>query len=145
MATSNPYLAISLQFHYTHGFGARAPFFDALKDQRALGSQCSQCGRCWYPPRHTCPHDHTTTAWCDLVPRGSLLQVTNGPGSIPLASDSGDLLWALIQVDGCSNAMLARVTGPPDGVYTNVRVVLVGHDNAPAHPIQYAVFAPVTE
>lgn len=142
MAAPDPYITLALEFRYRHGFGALAPFFEALEQQRAAGTQCPRCGRCWYPPRLTCPHDFADAAWCELAPHGTVVQLTHGPGAIPLGAGSGDLAWGLVRLDGCDNGMLARLVDASGDVQRGTRVSLLGAETTPGHPIQHAVFAP---
>lgn len=143
MHSGDPYLTISLTFRYRHGFGALAPFFEALEEGRAVGTRCPRCSACWFPPRLTCPYDFADAVWCELPPYGAVRQVTHGPGSIPLSSISDEMMWALVQLDGCENSMLARLTDLSGGAKQGARVQLVGDsENEAEHPIQHAVFSP---
>jgi len=142
MPSREAYISIPLRFRYHHGFAALAPFFQALEEQRAVGTQCPQCGRCWYPPRVTCPNHRAQTGWCELAPHGTVTQITHGPGSIPLAGGAEELIWGLVQLDGCNNAILARLVDASSRVQRGTRVTLVGTGRRSSHPIQQAVFAP---
>jgi len=135
------YDRLELALRYHRGYGELAPYLLALAEGCLLGASCPGCDRCWCPPRAICPNDGYTTEWLQLPPTGTLLQRTDGPGALPLTGRSGELAWGLVRIDGCVNAMTARLVADDAMVVPRSRVQLVDGIDTPAHPAQYAVFA----
>jgi len=135
------YDSLELTLRYHHGYGELAPYLLALAEGRLLGASCPSCDRCWCPPRSICPTDGYTTEWLRLAPTGTLLHRTDGPGALPLSGHSGELAWALVRIDGCVNAMTARLVADEPMAVPGSRVQLVDAISTPAHLAQYAVFA----
>jgi uncharacterized protein len=117
-------IPISTTFRYTHPLGARAPYFEGLKEGRAIASRCAVCGRRSFPPQHCCG---TGFVWEELV----------GNGTIVVSSDG----FALIAMDGANNLTLGALRQP---VSPGGRVRIAAAPGPVDHPSQAVFFHVVT-
>lgn len=106
--------------HYRHPLGARAPYFEGLRQARAIASRCPTCGRAWFPPRHCCA---TGFHWEELAGTGTVVAVTDG--------------FALVAMDGAENLALGIL---PAAAAVGCRVVLATAPLPVEHPAAAAVF-----
>ena len=137
-----PLTPLRLTFDYTHGHGALAPYFDALRNGRVLASACPRCGKSWCPPHLVCPHDHVDTQPCELSGSGTVVAATTTMSTLPLRRVAALHVFALVRLDGAENAMLARLGIEPEHAKPGLRVRLaVARDEIP-HPAQAAWFVP---
>jgi uncharacterized OB-fold protein len=108
MTNKSPHtVSLTTTFEYAHPLGALAPYFEALAEGRALGAKCSRCAKVWFPPRIVCTCGEAT-AWEHLSGTGTIEVLTKGPGTVPLSTTSGDLVFALVRFDGADNLALVR-------------------------------------
>jgi uncharacterized OB-fold protein len=136
---------LSLDLHWTHGRGDLDPFFAALEQGRILGARCPDCGKTVVPPRPRCVVDGARMTPLDLPPTGIIRQVTTGAAS-PLLPGTGQATFALVQMTGADNSLLARISGGGTVVAAGTKVRLApaqGPDKASAtHPSQWLHFVP---
>ena len=117
-------IPIVTTFHYTHPLGARGPYFDGLRQGRAVASRCAECGRGYFPPRHCCGPE---LRWEELPGSGTVVAATDG--------------FALIAMDGADNLALGVLREPaPPGC----RVRMARAPEQVEHPAQAAFFQVVT-
>lgn len=133
-------LTLALQLRYAHTPGALRPYFEALQQGQALGSQCPRCQRNWFPPRLLCPHDRSATEWIRLSGRGRIINVTSGTSRLPLARTSTHHCFALVALDGAVNMSFARIVGDERALQAGARVRLTAVAAATPHPAQSACF-----
>lgn len=107
-------------FHYTHPLGARGPYFDGLRQGRAVASRCAECGRCFFPPRYCCGSE---LRWEELPGSGTVVVATNG--------------FALIAMDGADNLALGVLREPASRGW---RVCIAVAPGPAAHPAQAVFF-----
>lgn len=113
-------IPLSMTLRYSHPLGRRAPYFEGLRNGRAIASRCKECGRGWFPPRHCCG---TGFHWEELA----------GTGTVSVATDD----FVLVAMDGAHNLALGVIHGPARAG-DRVRMTLAG--GTPEHPAQAVFF-----
>lgn len=131
---------LSLLVTWRHGRGGLAPFFAALEQGRILGARCSTCGGTVAPPRVRCAKDGAQMMPVDLPPTGIVRQVTTGVASSLLGAEADEPTFALIQVTGSDNCLLARISATKARVAVGAKVRLARIVRAAKHPAQLLVF-----
>lgn len=131
---------LALTLSWRHGRGAFGPFFAALEQGRILGAVCPMCGRTVTPPKDRCSVDGAELVPRELPPFGTVRQVTTGAASSLLASKSAEKTFALVQVTGSDNSLLARIAENGRTVHVGATVSLAPVASAVSHPAQLLVF-----
>lgn len=131
---------LSLTLTWRHGTGGLTPFFAALQQGRILGGHCPACARITVPPRTRCPVDGSALQVCDLPPTGMVMQITTGaasslPGTGPLPQT-----FALVQITGSDNSILARIDATDGMPRPGDSVRLANPGSSAHHPVQNLVF-----
>ena len=131
---------LSLTLTWRHGTGGLTAFFGALQQGRILGGRCPVCARIVVPPRARCPVDGSALQVCDLPPTGIVMQITTGaasnlPGTGPLPQT-----FALVQITGSDNALLARIDATNGNPRPGDIVSLAHQGSSASHPVQHLVF-----
>jgi len=133
---------IDLQLRYMHTLGALRPYFDGLKAGQARASRCPTCKRTWFPPRLSCPQDHTDIEWITLAGRGQIVSVTAGASRLPLTATRDHYIFALVALDGADNLAFGRAVGDEAALTPGRRVRLTKAPEPAPHPAQCAYFVP---
>ena len=131
---------LALTLSWRHGRGAFGPFFAALEQGRILAAVCPTCGRTVTPPKDRCLFDGAELVPRELPPVGTVRQLTTGSASSLLASKSAEETFALVQVTGSDNSLLARIAGNGRAVQVGASVRLAPVAGAVSHPAQLLVF-----
>ena len=118
-------IPILTTFHYAHPLGARGPYFDGLRQGRAMASRCAECGRGSFPPRHCCGRE---LRWEELPGSGTVVAATDG--------------FALIAMDGADNLALGVLREP---AMPGWRVRMAQTPETVVHPAQATYFQVVTD
>lgn len=133
---------IELHLQYNHAFGDLAPYFTGLMAGKAKAVRCPACGQVWFPPKLSCPQDHTDTEWIELDGGGCVVSVTEGDSRLPLSPKAGHYVFAMIALDGADNLAFGRIVSD-DAIRTGDRVRLTSNPKDTPHPAQVAIFIPV--
>ena len=131
---------LSLLLTWRHGRGGLAPFFSALEQGRILGACCPACGQTVAPPRARRAIDGAQMKPVDPPPTGIARQVTTGSANSLLGAGSDEPTFALIQVTGSDNCILARIAATDAPVALGAKVRLARVVGATNHPVQLLVF-----
>ncbi len=133
MSDSSNYFSLKVELDYTYSLGALKPYFDALVETRALGSNCPTCGKVNFPPRIVCDNDRTDTEWIELNGTGEIIEFSTGRDA-----NGERVVFALIQMNGASNYCLGRLEERDLQVGDLVQINTSGLESA--HPAQRVVF-----
>lgn len=136
---------LDVRLSYRHSHGWLSTFVEGLARCEAMGTRCAECGLVWCPPQRRCPDHDQPLVWHKLTGVGSVIQVTSFEGALPLHSNGGLHVVALIRLEGAENMMLGRLGMPLDAVSTGQRVRLAPAPEPTTHPAQNAWFLPLTE
>jgi uncharacterized protein len=131
---------LALNLAWSHGRGAFGPFFAALEQGRILGAVCPACGRTVTPPQGHCSVDGAELVPRELPPVGTVRQLSTGAASNLLASKSAEETFALVQVTGSDNSLLARIAESGSMLHVGATVRLRPVAGAVLHPAQLLVF-----
>ena len=127
------YFPLKLELDYSYSLGDLKPYFDALREGKALASRCPKCGKTGFPPRLICDDDHTSTEWQELEGTGCIVEMTTGKDA------NGECAsFALIRMDGADNCALGRLKG--DNLKKGDRVRLEVKNPNAEHPAQSTVY-----
>jgi len=87
-------------------------FYEALKDERILGTKCDKCGRVFVPPRSFCPKCfQELEVWVEVGQQGVV--ETWVYVNMPFYGQQLDLPFvaAMIRLDGSDTALMHRIAG----------------------------------
>lgn len=129
MTEESRYIPLKLELDYAYSLGDLKPYFDALRQGRALASRCPECGRTSFPPRLVCNVDRFPATWQELTGCGSIQQLSAGRNAT----------FAQIAMDGADNQCLGRLEGSDFRKGDRVRLDAVKAVET-AHPASCAVF-----
>jgi uncharacterized OB-fold protein len=132
-----------LRLNYNHSGGDLVPYFDALRDGRALGARCQACDRVWVPPRMCCPNDGAVTEPHEMSGSGEVVAMTQITSVLPFTDTTNTHIFVLVALDGADNRMFGRMAEGHEDIAVDARVCLRGCDGYlpdPVHPAQAAVF-----
>jgi len=138
--SNSPYESFELTFRYEHAYGELLPYFQGLRDGRAVAARCPVCARTWFPPRLSCRVDCIATEFVTLSGAGIVLALTQGPTKLPLTDTQAEMVWGLVRLHGAENSIVARIRPGATTPVPGAEVALVMPDADAPHPAQYAVF-----
>jgi hypothetical protein len=92
-----------LKLNYSIPVGDLNPYFDALRDGKALASECNRCGKVAFPARIRCGAcgDNNTT-WKPLT----------GSAQILFRTDGGSGSFAIVKFDGADTCSTVALKNP---------------------------------
>ena len=134
------YEELELTLAWRHGTGGLNPFFDALKQGRILGSRCTTCGHTSVPPRVNCAADGSEMKVLELPPTAAVLHITEGAASGLLDNRGDQQTFALVQITGSDNCILARIDTAAGRPNSGHKVKLAMASYSGGHPVQLLVF-----
>ncbi|PSM17646.1 zinc ribbon domain-containing protein [Nitratireductor sp. StC3] len=106
-----------LALDYTVPEGTLAPYFDALRQGRALAARCTSCGTTSFPPRPVCGAcGGREMAWQALTGRARVVRRADSEnGAFALARfDGADELATVALANPAERQAAGRLVAPPD-------------------------------
>ncbi|MEP3435772.1 MAG: zinc ribbon domain-containing protein [Hoeflea sp.] len=98
-------MKLTLTLNYTLPEGELSPYFDALRNGRALASRCAGCGWLSFPARVRCEKCGTGTHdWVELSGKARVIFRTDGVAAS----------HALVRFDGADGATLVALQNPEE-------------------------------
>lgn len=92
-----------IHLDYTIPVGDLAPYFDALKEGKALASKCDACGKTAFPARLRCADcGNDQVGWHALSGRAKVVFRSDGMGGS----------FALVQFDGADTQSTVAIANP---------------------------------
>ncbi len=103
--------ALNLDYHIPEG--GLAPYFDGLRQGRAMATSCGRCGAVYFPARLRCSQcGRDCGTWRELSGRTEILRRSGG----------AEGRFALVRFEGATVLATAAITNPGNDSATGVLV-----------------------
>ncbi|MHA1147105.1 MAG: Zn-ribbon domain-containing OB-fold protein [Promethearchaeota archaeon] len=123
-------------------------FYVGLENKKFVGNKCPKCNKVFCPPRKICGDCFVEcTEMVDLPDTGVVKSFTITPWKVQERKSrkvKKNIIAALVQIDGASNAMLVPLTNvEEDKVEDGMKVKVVWARRIKGHPADIKGFEPV--